>query len=111
MKAKTGLLLLFGIFCAPMSVCLAQEPVGDAVVGYRLAAARCRGCHTAAPGMSQSVAGAPTFAEIANRNNTTPYRIQTFLSGRHGRMPDYLLSSTEVNDVTAYIMTFRRRRQ
>ena len=110
MKILLVLLASLGIALAGTVASLAQDSIGDAVAGRRLADARCSACHAGDPGISEPLMAAQTFAEIANRRSTTAYRLRTFLRTSHATMPNYILTPGEIDDITAYIMGLRRRR-
>ncbi len=99
-------LLLAGTTSSP-----AQDPIGDPVAGARLVKARCSACHAGDPDVSEPLMPAETFAEIANRRGTTAYRILAFLRTSHATMPNYILTSDEIDDISAYIMSLRRPRR
>jgi len=109
-KIQTGLLLVLGLAVSGTNFSLAQDSIGDPAAGRRLAAGRCSACHAGDPSMDEPVMGARTFAEIANQQITTSYRIRTFLRTSHATMPNYILSPDEIDDIAAYIMSLKRRR-
>jgi mono/diheme cytochrome c family protein len=103
--ALLSLLLLLG--AAPS---WAQNGAGDAAAGRQLTQRWCAGCHGGDPGVSEPMMPAPTFAEIANRRLTTPYRLGTFLRSPHTVMPNYVLTPEEIDNISAYIISLRRTR-
>jgi mono/diheme cytochrome c family protein len=109
-KIQTGLLLVLGLAVSWTGFSLAQDPIGDPVAGRRLVVGRCSACHAGDPSMDEPLMGARTFAEVANQQSTTSYRIRTFLRTSHATMPNYILSPDEIDDIAAYIMSLKRRR-
>lgn len=89
---------------------LAQNRPADPDAGRALALQTCARCHAVANEQKPSaVDGAPTFAEIARRPDTSEYRLRLFLSSPHGAMPNVALTTREIDDVTAYIMAKPRQ--
>jgi len=82
--------------------------LGDPAAGRRLATGWCGACHGGDAGLVEPAIPAPTFAEIANRRATTAFRIGAFLRSPHAIMPNYQLTTDEIEDVTAYILSLRR---
>lgn len=101
---------------AAAGAALAEDPVrlGSAHAGRVFAGYNCDACHVIAANQDirPLVTGyAPSFAEIANRPDTTPAALRAFLSRPHGysNMPYPDLRSTDVADLVAYIMSLRHR--
>lgn len=51
---------------------------------------------------------APAFSAIAAMPSTTALSLRVFLQTSHPTMPNIMLSPSERNDVTAYILSRRR---
>lgn len=94
-------LLLFSSVCA-----LAQ----DLQHGEVLARRWCASCHMvdagAATGRSDS---APSFPAIAARPATTAQSLKARMTVQHGQMPDLSLTNAEEADLSAYILSLRKR--
>lgn len=75
--------------------------------GLQLAQTQCATCHQVGPGAREKAAVAPSFADIASTKGMTEISIEVFLSTPHGRMPNYVLSQSQIADVAAYIMSLR----
>ncbi len=103
-------LLLTLSLIAPAAV-RAQDAIGNAAAGRRLATGWCSNCHGGDPSAAEPLMPAPYFAEIANRRDTTGYKLRVFLRTPHTRMPNYVLSPDEIDDLVAYIMSLRRTRR
>lgn len=87
---------------------------GDVDAGLARAKAVCAECHVVATGVGRRVGrsgtdGAPPFATIPNGLKRTESQIKAFLARPHGRMPDFILTRREIDDLTAYILSLRRR--
>lgn len=98
-------LLLIGL---PRPV--AAQDDGDVAAGHRLAETWCSSCHAVDPAPQRSTdIGAPAFAAIADMASTTPLALRAFLQTPHAQMPDLHLSRDEIDDLTAYILSLRRK--
>jgi mono/diheme cytochrome c family protein len=90
---------------APIAA-MAQD-VGDVAAGRRLAETWCSNCHLLETARQATVNGVPTFHGIARMKWVTPLSLRAFLQTPHQRMPDMNLSSDELDDLTAYILSLR----
>lgn len=79
--------------------------------GRRVAETWCANCHLVAPG-ARGPAGdaAPPFPAIARMPSTTEMALRVFLQTPHARMPDYRLSTAELDGVVAYILSLKGSR-
>jgi len=81
---------------------------GDIAVGFKRAKEVCAKCHVVAKGVGGGgTDGAPPFATIPNQLKRSGAQIKTFLSRPHGRMPDFVMTRQEIDDLTAYILSLR----
>ena len=81
---------------------------GDPASGLALAQSWCTTCHVVAP----NVAGgdtAPPFTAIAARSNLSPGAMRAWLTEPHPPMPNLNLSNQQIDDITAYLDSLRRR--
>jgi len=85
-----------------------QPLEGDTSAGLRVASTICGNCHEIGSGTSPTTAIGPKFEDIANLPSTTALSLRTFLRSNHGKMPNFLLSSTDTDNVVAYILSLRR---
>lgn len=76
--------------------------------GLRVATAICRNCHEVGAGMPPRVALGPKFEDIANLPSTTELSLKVFLHSNHEKMPNFILSSADTNNVVAYILSLKR---
>jgi len=77
--------------------------------GKHIAQTWCSGCHLiGAEGPKTGSDATPSFSSIAQEKSTTAISLAAFLSTPHPRMPNYVLSRTEMRDVSAYILSLRK---
>lgn len=78
---------------------------GSAARGHDLARGVCAECHAVEDTDSYSPAiQAPTFREIATTPGMTATALSAALRTPHQEMPDFILSSEQIADITAYIL-------
>jgi mono/diheme cytochrome c family protein len=80
------------------------QKLGDPAAGQRLAETSCMECHSPANVPPR----APAFSAIAAMPSTTALSLGVFLRTSHPSMPNFELSSSERDDVIAYILSLRR---
>jgi cytochrome c len=101
----TSLVFLVGSLSA-----LAAQPAGDIAAGRRLADTWCSSCHVVGAGAERGASnGAPTFPAIAQMKSTTPMALRVFLQTPHSRMPDLHLSRSDIDDLSAYIVSLAHK--
>jgi len=87
----------------------AASQAGDVAAGYKHARQVCARCHVVASGVGGGgTDGAPPFATIPNELKRSEAQIKTFLSRPHGRMPDFVMTRREIDDLASYIMSLRK---
>jgi mono/diheme cytochrome c family protein len=90
---------------------LQDSPVHpDVAEGDRLAHTLCTNCHvveTHSPVIRTD--RVPSFSWIANQEGLTSTSLQIWLSKSHERMPDLNLTRDEIREVSAYILSLRRK--
>ena len=99
---------LFGALAAVTAV--QAQHIGDIRQGRQLALDVCASCHPVRAGQTQSspLATAPSFKEIANMPGMTAAALNFWLTAHvHPTMPLLILSSQQVRDVSAYILSLR----
>jgi mono/diheme cytochrome c family protein len=68
----------------------------------------CSQCHLISPDSNAAaLADAPSFYQVANRPETTRDEIEAYLLDPHPPMPDLNLSSDELKNLSAYIMSHK----
>jgi cytochrome c len=103
--SSLGVILLAGAFSR-----LAAQEIGNVATGRYLAETWCSTCHVVGPISQRGTSnGTPTFTAIARMKSTTPLSLRAFLQTPHSRMPDLHLSRDEIDDLTAYILSLRRK--
>ncbi|HUT48588.1 MAG TPA: c-type cytochrome [Alphaproteobacteria bacterium] len=107
-------ILLLGAIAVGAMLAASALQAGDVEAGFARAKAVCAECHVVATGVGRRVGrsgtdGAPPFATIVNGLKRSERQITTFLARPHGRMPDFILTRREIDDLTAYILSLRRR--
>ncbi len=89
----------------------AQPYPGDVEAGRVLALRTCSSCHVVAARQAPPATDAvPTFAAIARDPAVTETSLRVFLRTPHARMPDFILSRSETDDVISYILKLRTPR-
>ncbi|MGA3402387.1 MAG: c-type cytochrome [Acetobacteraceae bacterium] len=102
--------LLTAILLAAMPGPAAAQDEGDIPAGRHLADTWCSSCHVVEPTVQHgSDNGAPAFTAVAGMSSTTPMALRAFLQTPHAQMPDLHLSRDEIDDLTAYILSLRRK--
>ncbi len=108
MKLRTVLVVGGSVLTALAnnSVVAAQ---GDLSQGSNLAHEVCSECHAVELGGLRSPnLNAPTFEEIAHTPGMTALAIRIFLQSPHQTMPLFVLDGTEMEDVSAYILSLKQ---
>jgi mono/diheme cytochrome c family protein len=88
---------------------LAQPLDGDPASGRQLATKLCSSCHRVLPMTLPDKADPPSFQSIADLPSTTGISLNVFLHSSHGNMPDFIIPSTESNDLIAYILSLKQK--
>ena len=98
---------LFGALAAVTAV--QAQNIGDIRQGRQFALDACATCHAVRAHQTQSpLATAPSFGEIANTPGMTAAALNFLLTAQvHPAMPLLILSSQQVRDVSAYILSLR----
>jgi mono/diheme cytochrome c family protein len=96
-----------GILTAQFPV-LAQPIEGNPLSGQQIATKQCSSCHRVLPMILSDKADPPSFQSIADLPSTTGISLNVFLHSNHRNMPDFIISSTESNDLIAYILSLKK---
>src|ERR1035441_5273547 len=96
------------IFAAQFPV-LAQPVDGDPASGRQIATKRCSSCHRIQPLTPSDKADPASFQSIADLPSTTGIFLNVFLLSNHRNMPEFMIEGDESNDVTAYILSLKRK--
>jgi mono/diheme cytochrome c family protein len=82
---------------------------GTTTSGRRVAATICGNCHDDSTSSRKPSVG-PNLVDIANRQSTTLLSLKEFLASRHKqRMPNFILSRADTDEVIAYILSLKRK--
>ena len=101
--ARRILLAVFTILAAAP----AKAQQGDVHAGRQVAEWACKGCHAIERGQQSMNADVPSFPVIAARPGRTAERIEAVILSPHAPMPTLPLSTREVRDVAAYILSLK----
>lgn len=104
---RSTMIAAIGLTLAAAGSALAADP--DA--GRAFATQACARCHVVASGVGSGTDGAPAFMSVANAKDQSEAKLTAFLTRPHGRMPDFVLTRREIENVVAYIMTLRTAKQ
>jgi len=105
-------LIILSIFGALALVTAVQaQHIGDIRQGRKFALDTCSSCHAVRAGQNQSpLVTAQSFEEIANTPGMTAAALNVWLTAQvHPAMPLLMLSSQQVKDVSAYILSLRAK--
>jgi mono/diheme cytochrome c family protein len=94
---------------AAQSAVLAQPVAGDPASGRQIATTLCSSCHRVLPMTLSDKAEPPSFQSIADLPATTGISLNVFFHSNHNKMPDFILSSAESNDLIAYILSLKKK--
>ena len=81
----------------------------DVSAGRRVAETICGSCHEINPMISQRAKIGPRFEDIANLPSTTAISLKAFLHTNHNRMPNFILSTADTDDVITYMLSLQRK--
>lgn len=105
MKSRLWRLVAVACFAAGISV-VSGAKAQDEYRGKQLSKTWCVSCHIVEPN-GPGADAAPPFAVIANDENYTHDRLQTWLADPHPPMPKLDLSRDEINAIVRYIESLR----
>jgi mono/diheme cytochrome c family protein len=83
----------------------------SAAVGESLVKETCAACHAigADADAKSPDAKAPRFVDVANMPSTTELSLKVFLRSSHKNMPNFILTSEEIDGVAAYVLGLRKK--
>ena len=89
---------------------LAQDLPGDPIAGLEFARGHCAECHyVESDWVDLYLFEAPDFVEIAIKPAYTELALRAILQTPYKRMPNFILSPTETDDVISYILSLRAK--
>ncbi len=87
----------------------AQPLDGNPRLGRQIAVTVCSSCHRVDSMRPSTTPAAHSFEDIANLPSTTALSLNVFLRSNHEKMPNFIVSPDESNNVIAYILSLKRR--
>jgi mono/diheme cytochrome c family protein len=116
-----GVFATFMLFWVTSGVVAGETSgTGNALAGRELAGTTCAPCHVVAGDQKQGPLLKPpaqSFFEIARGPKADEWTLQTFLASTHNsighpaNMPNPQLSTEQIRDVAAYILSLREQRK
>ena len=90
---------------------LLAQPLDSSSIasGRQVATALCANCHEISPTAYSTTVVGPKFDAIANLPSTTALSLNVFLHSNHNRMPNFILSGPDTNNVITYILSLKRK--
>jgi mono/diheme cytochrome c family protein len=90
----------------------AKAQDGDIAAGHAFAREACKACHEveAKEPSPRMIEIGPAFRDVANTPGMTAMALRVFLTSSHPKMPNLILTSEEIADVAAYILSLRDHR-
>jgi mono/diheme cytochrome c family protein len=86
----------------------AMAESGNATRGRALAEQFCAKCHAIAPGRTGPEPAVPSFMRMAADPEQTRSSLRQFITLPHYEMEPQTMTSAEIDDVIAYILSLRR---
>ena len=101
---------VIGIATILMPSPLLAQPLDSGIAsGRQVAASICANCHEISPTNYPTTVIGPKFDDIANLPSTTVLSLKVFLRSSHNRMPNFILSNDDMDNVIAYILSLKRK--
>ena len=103
------ILAVSAVFSAFIAAAAVQAQESGDIQGRQLALDVCASCHAVRAGETRPpLTTAPSFQEIADTPGMTAIALSIWLKDQsHPTMPNFVLSSQQVRDVSAYILSLR----
>ncbi len=94
-----------------MAISLHPAHAANAVNGQRLVRKLCTNCHIVEPGgaSNEVVAGVPSFMAAAAKEGQSAEKIGAYILNPHPPMPKVQLTTAELADIAAYIMSLKAK--
>lgn len=105
---RFGHSLGFAILAAATPVLAADDSI-EVTSGRVLAEKWCAECHVPGSASKGRSGVAPSFRAVANDPATTERSVRVFLRSPHPTMPNIALTREQVDDIVAYILSFKER--
>lgn len=97
------------LLLAACGLAQAQAVPGNPYAGEQLARLQCAECHLLPGGQRATAGGIPSFQAMGSNPRVTALSLNAFLQTPHDRMPNIMLTRREIDDLVAYILTFKSR--
>jgi mono/diheme cytochrome c family protein len=102
--------LFITVMCAVLPTLTQALEDTHCSAGRQVAMEICSHCHRVAEGQRAPLPNAPSFIDIANMPSTTALSLKVFLRSNHKRrMPNFIMSNSDTNDVVDYILSLKQR--
>lgn len=112
-KCLTQMFTALAVMAATAGTGLAADDAANnlrAKMGFEVAKTWCVNCHlTSRDSTAATQVDAPTFPEIADRDDQSASKIENFLFAPTHPMPRLDLSRDEIKNLTAYILSLRTK--
>ena len=96
--------------CLMSVAAMAQHLPGNPDAGHVVAQRSCAQCHVIGENEGHAASDhVPTFAALARDPSMTEARLEGFMQVPHPRMPEPALTRRQIDDVTSYILSLRKR--
>jgi len=98
------------VTCAALPTLTQSLEDSHRFAGRRVAMEICSHCHRVAVDQRASLPSTPSFIDIANMPSTTALSLKAFLRSNHKRrMPNFIMSNADTNNVVDYILSLKQR--
>ena len=103
------LCLFIAITCVALPTFAQPTTDDNRSAGRQVAMEICSSCHRVVAGQLAPVQNTPSFIDIANMPSTTALSLKAFLRSNHKRMPNFIISNSDTDDVVDYILSLKQR--
>jgi mono/diheme cytochrome c family protein len=100
--------LIFVLAFGATLILAGRSFAADADAGQTVANRWCASCHVVSPSPAKGSDAVPSFALIAKRANFDAAKLRELLLSPHPPMPNMALSRSQMDDITAYILSLPR---
>lgn len=98
------------IAAAGLAGAAAAQEIGNIDAGRAIAVKVCAQCHLVEVGKPPPRdVGAPPFAAVMARPDSTEFKLRAFLQTPHRKMPDFRFTRGEADDIIAYLLSLKPR--
>ena len=84
------------------------DPLPGLPDGVGNAEAWCKDCHAIEAVTAGARGRGPDFVAIANRTSTTGLSLKVFMKTSHHQMPNLIITPSQADDLTNYILSLKR---